>query len=96
MPGSNGEQKRIESWYLAAARNAGVAHTFWRTRPAKEPDFRFLTMRGALGIELTEMLRPASSNHGIIPVEEESFHRAIIETAQKGLLHCAECKSCSC
>jgi len=34
-------------------------------------------------IELTEVLRPASSNHGIIPVEEESFHRAIIETAQK-------------
>lgn len=82
MPGSNGEQKRIESWYLAAARNAGVPIPSGELA-GEEPDFRFLTMRGALGIELTEMLRPASSNHGIIPVEEESFHRAIIETAQK-------------
>jgi len=82
MPGSNGEQKRIESWYLAAARNAGVPIPSGELA-GEEPDFRFLTMRGALGIELTEVLRPASSNHGIIPVEEESFHRAIIETAQK-------------
>jgi len=82
MPGSNGEQKRIESWYLAAARNAGVPIPSGELA-GEEPDFRFQTMRGALGIELTEVLRPASSNHGIIPVEEESFHRAIIETAQK-------------
>ena len=40
-------------------------------------------MSGALGIELTEVLRPASSNHGISPVEEGSFHREIIQTAQK-------------
>lgn len=83
MPGSNGEQKRIESWYLAAARNAGVPIPSGELA-GEEPDFRFQTMRGALGIELTEVLRPASSNHGIIPVEEESFHREVIETAQKG------------
>ena len=67
MPGSDGEQKRIESWYLAAARNAGVPIPSGELA-GEEPDFRFQTMRGALGIELTEVLRPASSNHGIIPV----------------------------
>ena len=44
-------------------------------------DFRRRAKR--LGIELTEVLRPACSNHGISPVEEESFHREIIKTAQK-------------
>jgi len=82
MPGVNGEQKRIESWFLAAARNAGMPIPSGELA-GEEPDFRFQTTSGALGIELTEVLRPASSNHGIIPVEEESFHRAIIETAQR-------------
>lgn len=50
--------------------------------PGEEPDFRFRTEAGALGIELSEVLRPASSNHGIPPVQEESFHREVIETAQ--------------
>lgn len=82
MPGSNVEQKRIESWFLGAARNAGVPIPFGELA-GEEPDFRFQTITGALGIELTEVLRPASSNHGIIPVEEESFHRDIIEAAQR-------------
>jgi hypothetical protein len=82
MPGGNGEQKRIESWFLGAARNAGVPIPSGELA-GEEPDFRFQTISGALGIELTELLRPASSNHGIIPVEEESFQRAIIETAQR-------------
>lgn len=30
------------------------------------------------------MLRPASSNHGILPVEQESFHKEIITKAQQG------------
>lgn len=51
--------------------------------PSEEPDFRFQTTSGALGMELTEVLRPASTNHGISSVEEESFHREIIETAQR-------------
>src|SRR5579885_1029642 len=82
MPGSNDEQKRIESWFLAAARNAGVPIPSGES-PAEEPDFRFQTANGALGIELSEVLRPASSNNGILPVAEESFHREIIETAQR-------------
>jgi len=37
----------------------------------------------ALGIELSEVLRPASSSHGILPVEQESFHKEIITKAQQ-------------
>lgn len=82
MPSGAEEQKRIESWYLAAARRAGVPIPPGEI-PGEEPDFRFQTTCGALGIELSEVLRPANSNHGISPVEEESFHREIIEAAQK-------------
>ncbi len=82
MPRSIDEQKRIESWFLAAARNAGAPIPSGES-PAEEPDFRFQTTNGALGIELSEVLRPASSNNGILPVAEESFHREIIETARR-------------
>ncbi len=81
MPTSSYEQKRIEWWYLAAARNVGVPYL-----PENSPARNLildLPTSGALGIELTEILRPASSNHGISPVEEESFHREIIEAAQR-------------
>lgn len=76
------EQKRIESWFLAEARNAGVPIPLGEI-PGEEPDFTFQTTSGSLGIELTEVLRPPISNHGILPVAEESFHREVIETAQK-------------
>lgn len=82
MVRSNVEQKKIESWFLTAARNAGVPIPLGEV-PGEEPDFRFQTATGTLGIELSEVLRPASTNHGILPVEEESFHREIIETAQR-------------
>lgn len=82
MPSGADEQKRIETWYLSAARHAGVPIPPGEI-PGEEPDFGFQTTSGALGIELSEVLRPASSNHRISPAEEESFHREIIETAQK-------------
>lgn len=75
------EKKRVESWYLSAARDAGVPIPPEETS-GEEPDFRFRTKSGELGIELSEVLRPASSNYGISPVEQESFHRAIVKTAQ--------------
>ncbi len=76
------KQKEIERWYLTAARNAGVPIPLAEISD-EEPDFRFQMTGRALGIELTEVLRPASSNHGIRPVEEESFHQEIIEMAHK-------------
>src|SRR5579859_4454459 len=81
MARSTTEQKRIESWFLTAARNAGVPIPVGEV-PGEEPDFRFQTASGTLGLELSEVLRPASSNHGIVPVEQESFHAQIIEIAQ--------------
>ena len=77
----NAEKKRVEAYMLAAARNAGVPIPSGET-PDEEPDFRFNEIP-ALGIELTEVLRPASSNHGILPVEQESFHHEIITKAQQ-------------
>jgi hypothetical protein len=81
MASSSNDKKRIESWFLAEARNAGVPIPSGEV-PGENPDFRFQTATGALGIELSEVLRPPSSNFGILPVEEESFHREIIEIAQ--------------
>jgi hypothetical protein len=71
------EKKRIEGYMLSAARDAGIPIPV-DEEPGEEPDFRF----PALGIETSEVLRPASSNYGIVPVEEESFHRAIMRLAQ--------------
>ncbi len=78
----NAEKKRIEAYMLAAARKAGVPIPSGET-PDEEPDFRFSDEVPALGIELSEVLRPASSNHGILPVEQESFHEEIIMMAQQ-------------
>jgi len=76
------EKKRIEAYMLAAARKAGVLIPTGES-PDEEPDFRFNDEVPALGIELSEVLRPASSNHGILPVQQESFHREIITKAQQ-------------
>jgi hypothetical protein len=75
------EKKRVESWYLSAARDAGVPIPPEETS-GEEPDFRVRTTSGELGIELSEVLRPASSNYGISPVEQGSFHREIVKSAQ--------------
>jgi hypothetical protein len=76
------EKKRVEAYMLTAARKAGVPIPNGEIA-SEEPDFRFDHEIPALGIELSEVLRPASSNHGILPVEQESFHKEIIKKAQK-------------
>ena len=82
MARSSEEQKRIESWFLTKARDAGVPIPPDEI-PGEEPDFRFETASCALGIELSEVLRPASSNYGNLPVEEEAVHREIMQSAQR-------------
>jgi hypothetical protein len=74
-------KKEIEARALAAARKAGAPIPTGEI-PGEEPDFRFDTETGVLGLEVTELLRPASSNDRIVPVEEESFHKRIVQTAQ--------------
>jgi len=71
----------MEQRALTAAREAGAPIPTGETA-GEEPDFRFLTPDGALGIEVSEILRPASTNHGISPVEAESFHQTILLKAQ--------------
>ncbi len=78
----NAEKKRVEAYMLIAAREAGVPIPNGEI-PDEEPDFRFDDHIPALGIELSEVLRPASSNHGILPVEQEAFHNEIITNAQQ-------------
>jgi hypothetical protein len=82
MSNRNEDKKRIEGRVLLAARNAGAPIPTGEI-PGEEPDFRFATETGALGIEVTELLRPASSNGGIVPAEEESFHNEIVQIAQQ-------------
>jgi len=82
MSSKNDEKKRVETRFLGAARDAGVPIPPGEVCFEK-PDFTFNTPNGALGIELSEVLRPASSNCGILPVWEESVHREIVETAQR-------------
>lgn len=81
---SNPKQKKkiIESYFLTRARAAGVPIPTGEIC-GEEPDFRFQTADGSLGIEVSELMRPASSNNGIVPVEQESFHEAIIRAAQR-------------
>lgn len=76
------DKKRIETYVLAAARSADVPIPTGE-EPDEEPDFRFHDQSPALGVELSEVIRPASSNHGILPVEQESFHNEIIANAQR-------------
>jgi hypothetical protein len=87
----NAEKKRIETYMLAAARNAGVPIPTGEIH-YEEPDFRFGDQTQALGIELSEVLRPASSNHGIAPVEQESFHKDIITKAQRDYYNAPDAK----
>jgi hypothetical protein len=80
MPLSHEARKTIETRALTAARNAGVPIPTGEI-PSEKPDFRF--NGGELGVEVSELLRPASSNHGIMPVAEESYHQEILEMAQR-------------
>lgn len=67
---------------LSAARDAGVPIPLGE-EPGEKPDFRFMRTVPRLGIETSEILRPASSNHGIVPVEAEVFHKDVLASAER-------------
>ncbi len=75
------DKKIVEAYMLSAARKAGVPVPVGEVA-CEEPDFRFATDAGPLGIEMSEVLRPATSNNGIVPVAQEAFHEEIMEAAQ--------------
>ena len=67
---------------LSAARKAGVPIPVGEI-VGESPDFRFATDAGPLGIELSEVFRPASDNNAIVPVHLEAIHEEIMEAAQQ-------------
>lgn len=76
------EKERIEACVLAAARKAGVPIPTGEKRgPEPAPDFIFENYR--LGVELTELTRPADDKGGFMPTAEETFHRELVQMAQK-------------
>jgi hypothetical protein len=76
------DKKIVEAFMLSAARNAGMPIPVGEVA-SESPDFRFETDAGPLGVEMCEVLRPASSNSGIVPVHQEAIHEEIMEAAQK-------------
>jgi hypothetical protein len=82
MPLCNSEKKIIETRALTAARTAGIPIPTGEV-PGERPDFRFQTETGALGIEVSELVRPASSNGGIVPAAEATYHEQIVQMAQE-------------
>jgi hypothetical protein len=81
MPIDAERKKIVERWMLTAARRAGVPIPRGEI-PFETPDFRFGDEANGLGIEVSEVLRPANSDGEITPVEEESFHEKVIRIAQ--------------
>jgi hypothetical protein len=75
------DKKIVEAYMLSAARRAGVPIPIGEIA-CESPDFRFETDAGPLGIEMCEVLRPASSKKGFVPVDQEDFHEEIMEAAQ--------------
>jgi hypothetical protein len=75
-------KKEIEQLVLDAARDTGVPIPDGGV-VGEEPDFRFHTDAGNLGIEVSELLRPACTNHGILPLEQENFHQKILDAARE-------------
>jgi hypothetical protein len=80
MPQTSNEKKVIETRALIAARNAGVPIPLGEV-PSEEPDFLFGERR--LGIEVSELMLPASSNYGIAPVAEAAFNLQVAKMAQE-------------
>jgi hypothetical protein len=79
-------KKQIERCVLEAARKAGAPIPAGEGE-GEEPDFRFQTQIGALGIEVSELVRPACTNRGPLPLEQENFRRRILENARKECLN---------
>lgn len=61
-------QKEVELCVLRAGRKAGAPIPVGEIA-GEEPDFRFNTASGHLGIGLKELVPPATINGGIPPVE---------------------------
>jgi hypothetical protein len=81
-PPDEPSKKEVEVRVLEAARKAGVPIPTGEI-VGEEPDFRFKTEHGDLGIELSEVLSPASTDGAIAPIEQAAFYGDFIRLAQE-------------
>jgi hypothetical protein len=87
------EKKRIEVYMLAAARNAGVPIPTGE-KAGLEPAPDFIFENDGLGVELTELTRPADDEGGFVPTAEEAFHRELVKAAQEQHYSAPDTKPC--
>jgi hypothetical protein len=73
-------KKEMEQCALDAARKAGAPIPTGELE-GEEPDFRFQTP--PLGIDVSELVRPACTNYGILPLEQERFRQKILDSVRQ-------------
>ena len=90
MTPANEAKKIIETRALTAARRAGVPIPAGEI-PGEGPDFCFSTKAGILGVEVSELLRPASRDSCIMPAAA-AYHRQVAQMAQERYYRLADAK----
>jgi hypothetical protein len=75
-------KKEIEDWVFSAARAACPLIPAGEYVQREEPDFLITTESGRIGLELTELLRPAKDGERR-PVAEESRHNKVVQRAEQ-------------
>jgi hypothetical protein len=76
------EKKRIEKWFLEAARNASAIIPAGDISESEKPDFTLASADGLIGIEVTELLREGHEGP-FKPVAEEDFHKKVVRLAEE-------------
>jgi hypothetical protein len=74
-------RKTVEAWVIAKARELGAPIPVGE-RSSEQPDFLITTAQGMIGIELSEVLRPAREG-GLEPVKAASVHAEIVQIAEE-------------
>ncbi len=74
-------KKRIEKWFLEAARSTGSMIPSGAIVESEEPDFKIVTSTGLLGIELTEFLPPGDG--ALLPVQAEAIQNRALKIAER-------------
>jgi len=73
-------KKEMEKHALDAARKGGAPIPTGELE-GEEPDFRFQTP--PLGIDVSELVRPACTNYGNLPLEQERFRQRILDAVRQ-------------
>lgn len=76
-------KKEIEKRALDAARHISSVIPGGEAQDFEEPDFKIQTASGLLGVEVTELLPPASSDSFSSPVAEQRRHEDVVQLAEK-------------